>query len=424
MRRSLVPLFLLLFIAPAMRPVHAASGYTPESLSLKVFADGVTSVEYRVGVSPTLARVNVTAVGHPVRNLAVKDQDDEVLESSLVDGEILVNVLGARTAVISYTTPGLTRKEGQLWGLEAELPIEANIVFPASATITSIQPFPLSIGIVGETTKLTMPAGNVSIGYIIGVVGTKEHALAVIKDAEEAVSELTSQGIKVENSTSLLEAAWQAYLAENYVQAEELARDARVVAEGTLEAASQASSSIELADSAIRAAVKAGRTSLTEEADIKLRRAKALYDQGDYEGAAALAEEALADAEASRSPTGFGFALWAVPLGAAIVLLFAYTRRGRAPVLEEAPAIDLEATFEAYPELRMDEREALRFIASKMEGVFVSELRDRFELPRSSTWRMVRRLEEMGVIETERVGRETFLRLKGPGGDESSGVPQ
>jgi uncharacterized membrane protein len=63
--------------------------------------------------------------------------------------------------------------------------------------------------------------------------------------------------------------------------------------------------------------------------------------------------------------------------------------------------------------LRMDEREALRFIASKAEGVFVSELRDRFELPRSSAWRMVRRLEGMGVIETERVGRETFLRLKG-----------
>jgi uncharacterized membrane protein len=413
LRRSLVPLFLLLFIAPAMNPVHAESGYTPESLSLKVFADGVTSVEYRVGVNPTLARVNVTAVGYPVSNLAVKDQDDEILESSLVDGEILVNVLGARTAAISYTTPGLTRKEGQLWGLEAELPIEANIVLPASATITSIQPFPLSIGIVGESTTLTMPVGNVSIGYIIGVVGTKEHALAVINDAEETVSELAAQGIKVDNSTSLLEAAWQAYLAENYVQAEELARDARAIAEGTLEAASHASSSIEVADSAMQSALETGRTSLTEEADAQLGQARALYEQGDYEGAAALAEEARTDAEASRRPVGFGFALWAVPLGAAVVLLFAYRRRGRAPVREGAPAVDLEATFEAYPELRMDEREALRFIASKMEGVFVSELRDRFELPRSSTWRMVRRLEEMGVIETERVGRETFLRLRG-----------
>jgi uncharacterized membrane protein len=413
LRRSLVPLFLLFLIAPALHQVHAAGGYTPESLSLKVFADGVISVEYRVGVSPTLARVNVTVFGYPVRNLEVKDQDDEILESSLVDGEILVNVLGARAAVIGYTTPGLTRKEGQLWGLEAELPVEANIVLPSSATITSIQPFPLSIGIVGETTTLTMPVGNVSIGYIIGVVGTKEHALAVINDAEEAVSELDAQGINAGNSTSLLEAAWQAYLAENYVQAEELAREARAVAGITLEAASRASSTIELADSAIRSAVEAGRTSLTEEADAKLGQARALYDQGDYGGAAGLAEEARADAEASRRPMGFGFALWAVPLGAAAVLLFAYTRRVRVPVREELPPVDLEATFEAYPELRMDEREALRFIASKAEGVFVSELRDRFELPRSSAWRMVRRLEGMGVIETERVGRETFLRLKG-----------
>jgi uncharacterized membrane protein len=280
------------------------------------------------------------------------------------------------------------------------------------ATITSIQPFPLSIGIVGETTTLTMPAGNVSIGYIIGVVGTKEHALAVINDAEEAVQELDSQGIKVDDSTSLLDAAWQAYLAENYVQAEELARDARVAAEDALEAASGASTSIELADSSIQAAVEAGRTSLTEEARTRLEQARALYDQGDYGGAAALAEEAQADAEASRRPMGFGFALWAVPIGAVAVILFAYTRRGKAPTGEESPSVDLEATFQAFPGLRMDEREALRFIASKAEGVFVSELRDRFELPRSSTWRMVRRLEEMGVIETERVGRETFLRLR------------
>jgi uncharacterized membrane protein len=34
-------------------------------------------------------------------------------------------------------------------------------------------------------------------------------------------------------------------------------------------------------------------------------------------------------------------------------------------------------------------------------------------MPRSTAWRTVTRLEEMGVIETERVGRETFIRLDG-----------
>jgi uncharacterized membrane protein len=62
----------------------------------------------------------------------------------------------------------------------------------------------------------------------------------------------------------------------------------------------------------------------------------------------------------------------------------------------------------------MDDREAVRFIASSGEGVFISELRERFDLPRSSAWRMVRRLEDMGVIGTEKVGRETFLKLKTP----------
>lgn len=410
MRRSVIPLFLLLYLAPAMNPVHVASAYTSESLSLKVFADGVTSVEYRVGVNPTLARVNVTAVGYPVSNLAVKDQDDEILESSLVDGEILVNVLGARMAVISYTTPGLTRKEGQLWGLEAELPIEANIVLPVSATITSIQPFPLSIGIVGESTTLTMPAGNASIGYIIGVVGTKEHALAMISYAEEAISEISVQDIKVDEASALLDAAWEAYLAGDFGGAEELARYARTYAEGVLERAAQAASAIEIADSAIKAATQAGRVSMIDEAGTKLEQARALYDMGEYESASGLAEDALGIANASNGPMRFGFLIWAIPFGGALVLFFFYRRRMKSTILEKAPEVNLETTFKLYPHLRMDDREALRFITSKNEGVFVSELRDRFNLPRSSAWRMVRRLEEMGVIKTEKVGQETFLR--------------
>ena len=86
--------------------------------------------------------------------------------------------------------------------------------------------------------------------------------------------------------------------------------------------------------------------------------------------------------------------------------------RKKEVIKEVIPEVDLESVFDAYPRLRMDDREAIRFIASSGEGVFVSELRERFDLPRSSTWRMVRRLEEMGVIGTEKVGRETFLKLK------------
>jgi len=412
LRKLGLTLFFLMAMAPLISPVLAVVDYTPKSLSLKVFADGVTGVEYRVSVNPTLARVNVTGVGYQIHNLAVKDQDGEILGSSLVDGLIVVNALGTRTVVIGYTTPGLTLKDGPVWALDVELPVESNILLPASATILSMRPMPLGIGIVGGVTTLTMPPGNVSIGYIIGVVGTKEHALAVINDAEETISEAVGMEVKVGDASSLLEGAWEAYLAENYIQAEELARDAKSEAEKILGSAIQASSAIDQADSAGQAAVKAGRTSGLTDVEVNLEQARALYTLGDYDGAAVLAGEALVSAEDSRRPFNSGFFLWAIPLGGVVVLLFLYLRKREERPQEDVPEVDLDAVFEAYPQLRMDEREALRFITSAGEGVFVSEIREQFSLPRSSAWRMVRRLEEMGVIEEERIGRETFLRLK------------
>jgi len=391
----------------------AISDYTPESLSIKLFADGVTRVEYRVSVNPTSASVNVTVFGSQIHNLVVKDQDDEILESRLLDGMILVNVLGARTVVIDYTTPGLTLKDGPLWGLEAEFPIETNILLPTSATILSMKPVPASIGIIGEVTTLTMPSGNISIGYIIGVVGTKEHALVVMNDAEETISELVTQGIKVDSASSFLEDAWAAYQVENYVTAEELARQAKTDAIKIIDSASQASSYILLADSAVQAALEAGRTSLVDEARTKLDQARSNYDLGDYESAASRGLEALANAEDSKRPLNFGILLWVIPIGSAIIFLFMYLKgRKKGVIMEVASDANLESVFDAYPRLRMDDREAIRFIASSGEGVFVSELRERFDLPRSSAWRMVRRLEGMGVIGTEKVGRETFLKLK------------
>jgi uncharacterized membrane protein len=53
----------------------------------------------------------------------------------------------------------------------------------------------------------------------------------------------------------------------------------------------------------------------------------------------------------------------------------------------------------------------VRYINDSNEGVFITELRERFDLPKSSAWRMMRRLEDMEVIETEQIGRETFVRI-------------
>ncbi len=73
--------------------------------------------------------------------------------------------------------------------------------------------------------------------------------------------------------------------------------------------------------------------------------------------------------------------------------------------------IDLDSLFRDHSALRMDDKEVLRFICESGGGVFASELRDRFDLPKSSAWRMIRRLEKEEAIETRMIGRETYVQI-------------
>jgi len=73
--------------------------------------------------------------------------------------------------------------------------------------------------------------------------------------------------------------------------------------------------------------------------------------------------------------------------------------------------VDLDLIFEENRFLRLDDKEVIRFIYESGNGVFASELRERFKLPKSSAWRMIRRLEREDIIETSKVGRETFIEI-------------
>jgi len=62
-------------------------------------------------------------------------------------------------------------------------------------------------------------------------------------------------------------------------------------------------------------------------------------------------------------------------------------------------------------ELRDEDREILRFIAEKGGRVLESELRQRFILPKTSMWRLARRLERMGYIRIKKVGVQNEIEV-------------
>ena len=401
--------------------IYAEQNYTPKELNISIYADGVVEVEYKLEVDLTLARVNITLFGRTFENFLVKDQDGTLLDYKFYNGFTTVDVLGSQLIDISYSTSDLTNKTGPIWSLNLDALIVINILLPDGATIISLNPTPLAISIVGKTVSLTMPAGEVEITYILGVVGTKEHARALINDAEATIEEIKTEGIKVEEAETLLGQAADAYNEAQYVQAEQYASQAKTRAIETRFAAQEARVALDAAESAIDSAQDARRTSLLGQARQELEDAHHAYDLGDYERAKNLADQSAITAQLSKPSALFEtshiLALLGTVIVASLIMIFRLARKRselykiKKELEEEKIKIDLDSLFERHPLLRLDEKEVIRYISESGGGVFTSELRQRFDMPKSSAWRMIRRLEKEEIIETKTVGRETFVQI-------------
>jgi uncharacterized membrane protein len=91
-----------------------------------------------------------------------------------------------------------------------------------------------------------------------------------------------------------------------------------------------------------------------------------------------------------------------VAVAIAIILII---RRRRAP--------NVKKTVKAHPQLKKEDKEVLEFLAEKGGQAFEAEIRERFpDMPRTSLWRLVRRLERLEIVEVKKIGLENQVQLK------------
>jgi len=396
----------------ATQAVVAQPSYTSRELVFTVYADGVVAVDYTADVDPTLARVNITLFGSLYQDLIVEDQDGLPLDFSAIDSGLIVDTLASTSVSFYYVTPDLTDKSAQIWVFSVSTNISSSVLLPEGSTIVGINVDPLTMSSLDGRPVLTMPAGEVEVTYTVGIVGTREHALALIKDAESTIETVKAQGIVAEEAETLLQQAYDALNANQYVEAEQHAAQSKISAQSAESAASSAEEAINSVSTSISAARDEGRTVGLDDAEGLLQQAEDAFEAGDYTGAEALAENAQASAAEARAPeTPY---TWVV-LGAAVVALalvvVVFTLR-RKPEAEVKGEIDLEALFEEKPHLRFDDRDVIRFLAESGGEAFATEIRERFSIPRTSAWRMIRRLQREGIVDVRSVGGQSMVRIR------------
>jgi len=94
-----------------------------------------------------------------------------------------------------------------------------------------------------------------------------------------------------------------------------------------------------------------------------------------------------------------------VVLMVVVVVTFLVFKKKRRPNIKKA--------LNANPQLMKEDKAVLEFLAEKDGKAFEAEIRERFpDMPRTSLWRLIKRLEKLEIVEVKKIGLENQVILK------------
>ena len=420
-RVILAMILLFMFITPV---AYTQDEVTPTSLEVKVYPDGSTLVTYIVESDPTKVRVDVELFSDGYNNLIIRDEDGIPLSSSIIDNGLTIDSIGASELVIVYTTSDLTTKDGPIWNLNLTSPVSTLVVLPQGAAIFDLGNIPTDLGNIDGAQYVQLPAGEIYVSFILALPNLSGEAQVAINEAESYLASLEGQNYVLLDARSELIQAIQLYETDQYIEAKYMANQAVDTADETYNNANTAAVEIALAESSVTSAQDAGRSVGLSQAVDTLNTAKTYYDQGSYVEAEASAKQASQLALSAEEPSSGNTMLY---LGIAVIVAAAgggyyYMQNMRqkdtpppppSPVLEiEEKTVDLEKIFGINTDLRLEDREVIKFLAENNGEAFATEIRDRFDMPRSSAWRLIRRLVSLEIVEEVKVGNQSLVRIQ------------
>jgi len=111
------------------------------------------------------------------------------------------------------------------------------------------------------------------------------------------------------------------------------------------------------------------------------------------------------DDGSSIAPFPIGYLIVAAVIVAIAIVIVAW-------LLMRKRKINIKKTLSKNPTLSKEDKVVIEFLAEKDGKAFEAEIRQRFpDMPRTSLWRLVRRLESLEIVEIKRIGLENQVIL-------------
>jgi len=341
---------------------YSFSSSSTKVLDFTIYADGTTHIFYQINVDEQAPDATIGLFGNTTDNFVAEDENGTLLSSKINANSATIQTLGASMIKIDYDTADLVTKSGKTWTFHVNSPTDFSLVLPTNTVIVGMSTYPLNMQIVDDQSLITFPSGVADISYRFGVLGTNQTATLAIEKAQDFINNINSEGIKTPLAAAKLAEANSAFSQGKYSNAEGLANDAKNTAS---QEQKTARSNQPTSDNTLFL-VGGGIAGAAAISIIMIKRTKN--------------SKAVKTIELSKNNN------FVVP--------------------------DKETIFKLKPELRQEDKDMVTFISENGGQAYESELRKKFLLPRTTTWRAVKRLEREGIVEIEKVDQQNLIKLR------------
>ena len=346
-----------------------------ESTNLQIYRDGLVRVTQTLTVNDTVPTVTLPLLNSSVNNFIVLDENKTVLDYDVDGINLTVLTLGTTSVSLQYDTNSLTKKDFDVWSLIVDTPYNLTVQLPEESTVVYLSEMPTSIDTEGNKITLSLFPSQWEISYIFPLVPPADFQISKFDVTPSEVE----TGEEVTVSVRITNVGGQAgsYIIPLIIN--QTTEDTKTV---TLEK---------------------GASNTTEFKIIKQTAGKYNVEIAGLVDEFTVRAASLNGASSNLIPVEYLVAA-AVAVAAIFVVAFFLFRKRRTNV---------ENIFKMHPQLNKEEKDVIQFLAENEGKAFESQIREQFpSIPRTSLWRLVRRLEKLEIIKVKKIGLENQVELK------------
>ena len=367
------PILAICFVVVTLSSIPHVSFGSSKVLDFTIYADGTTHIFYQTEVDPLNPDITIQLFGNTIDNFVAQDENGFLLSSKIDTNSVIIQTLGASEVKIDYDTADLVAKNGKVWSFRIDAPFDYSILLPKNTVIVGMDTLPLNMQVVDDQSLISLPKGPVEINYVFGVLGTDQTATLAIEKARDTIDKINSEEIKTPLASAKLAEATSAFDEGKYSSAEVLANEAKNIAIQEQQAA---------------------LSNTQTKPDTLLN---------------------------SIGGTIVGTAATIGTVAGAIVTVALLVKRAKSAIKKTVELLpkngkfvtpDKETIFKLKPDLRQEDKEIVAYISDNGGQAYESDLRKKFLLPRTTTWRAVKRLEREGIIEIEKIDQQNLIKLR------------